>query len=108
MSDLKSKIVEIIGEPRYNSYDQNAFMHGGDDVSDKVLSALKEAGIDFTQVQQHGGEGEGDIYYSVLKFSNDTEILFISFNGWYASYDGATYNDYTFVKPKQKTITVYE
>lgn len=107
MSDLKSKIVKIIGEPRYNSHKQSAFMYG-DDVSDEVSAQLKEAGINYKVVQQHGGEGEGDTYYSVWKFSDDNEVLFISFNGWYASFDGATYNDYTFVKPKEITITVYE
>lgn len=60
-------------------------------------------------VDRHGGEGEGDEYYSVYKFkSNLDEICYIKFRGFYASYSGAEYEECLLVKPVTKTIVVYE
>lgn len=58
----------------------------------------------------HGGEGEGDQYWGVYSFTDDAsnETVYIKFNGWYASYIGAEFEDFFVVKPVQKTITVYE
>ena len=61
-------------------------------------------------VDSHGGEGEGSDFYSVILIrnpDNHDEQYHIKFQGWYASYSGAEYDDWSFVEPKQKTITVY-
>lgn len=42
---------------------------------------------------------------SVWKFSDD---LYIEFYGLWVSHDGPYYEGFHFVKPKQKTITVWE
>jgi len=60
------------------------------------------------EVEQHGGEGEGDSWYSV-KYFKDHDV-YIRISGYYQSYDGTTfdqgYGEEVF--PKQKMITVYE
>jgi hypothetical protein len=58
-------------------------------------------------VDQHGGEGEGDQYWTVCRFEADGEVLYMEFRGWYASYDGAEYTGYSFVEPKTKEVVVY-
>lgn len=60
------------------------------------------------EVQQHGGEGEGDQYWRVWKFvlSNDQEF-YLKFYGYYASYSGADYHNCCIVKPVQVTRTEY-
>ena len=62
-------------------------------------------------VEGVGGEGQGDVYFMVYEFfDKDTKesLGFIKFDGWYASYHGAEYENMLIVKPVQKTITVYE
>jgi hypothetical protein len=36
------------------------------------------------------------------------QVAFIKFDGWYASYEGSTYEQFYEVKPVEKTITVFE
>ena len=66
--------------------------------------------FEYKGVDSHGGEGEGSDFYSVLLIrnpDNHDEQYYIKFQGWYASYNGAEYEGWSFVEPKQKTITVY-
>ena len=61
-------------------------------------------------VNSYGGEGQGSDFYSVILIRNPVnhdEQYHIKFQGWYTSYAGAEYDSWSFVKPKQKTITVY-
>lgn len=68
---------------------------------------FKETGIGVAKVASHGGEDEGSDYYSVYGFTKDDETVFIQFQGWYASYHGAEFEEYFEVEPKETTITVY-
>jgi len=60
-------------------------------------------------VDQHGGEGEGEDYYSVYEFGiKDTEEkVFVKFQGWYQSYNGYEFNEWFFVEPKEVVVTEY-
>jgi hypothetical protein len=69
---------------------------------------LREAKINFELVDRYGGEDQGSDYWSVYSFSDGMQVVFIKFNGWYASYDGSTYEEFYEVKPVEKTITVFE
>lgn len=71
----------------------------------------KEKGLDWVEVEQYGGEGQGDTWYSIKHFPN--ENVYIKVDGYYQSYDGVSFDgEYdgccSQVVPKQKTITVYE
>ena len=66
--------------------------------------------FDYKGVDSYGGEDQGSDFYSVILIRNPDdhdEQYYIKFQGWYASYDGAEYHNWSFVEPKQKTITVY-
>lgn len=71
----------------------------------KVLSDLN---ITFEFVDRYGGEDQGSDYWSVYSFSDGMQVVFIKFDGWYASYDGSTYEEFYEVQPVEKTITVFE
>ena len=60
-----------------------------------------------TMVEDFGGEDMGSTYYAVHKFTRGDETVFIKFYGYYASYNGADYEGFTFVTPQQKMVTVY-
>lgn len=65
------------------------------------LTAKREA--------DYGGEGQGDQYWVVVSISDGLTTRYFKRNGWYASYNGGYLDGPTEeVKPKQKTITVYE
>jgi hypothetical protein len=96
---------------------ENAF-HGGD-VMDKSYKwdeddviqfkkQLNEAKINFELVDRYGGEDQGTDYWSVYSFTDGMQVVFIKFDGWYASYDGSTYEEFYEVQPVEKTITVFE
>ena len=67
-------------------------------------------GVEYKGVDNHGGEGQGSNFYGVILVrnpDNHDEQHYIKFQGWYASYNGAEYHNWSFVEPKQKTITIY-
>ncbi len=62
------------------------------------------------EIVQKGGEGEGEEWY-VVHYFKDHDI-YIQTTGFYSSNDGTSFEGYedecSEVKPKEKTITVYE
>jgi hypothetical protein len=65
---------------------------------------------EYEEVDQYGGEGQGDTWYSVKYFKQHD--VYIRVDGYYQSYDGVDfYNGWESckeVKPVIKTITAYE
>lgn len=61
--------------------------------------------VTMEMVEHRGGEGQGDIYYTIWSFTDGNETHYVRFNGWYASYSGSEYQDYDFVEPYERTIT---
>ena len=69
-----------------------------------------ELPFEYKGIDSYGGEGQGPDFYSVILIrnpDNHDEQYYTKFQGWYASYAGAEYDSWSFVEPKQKTITVY-
>jgi hypothetical protein len=66
-------------------------------------------GISIKLVDNYGGEDQGSTYYAVYQFSKDgEEDVYIKFHGWYASYDGATFDDFKVVQPKHVIKVEFE
>lgn len=111
---LKDKIVDLLTEADRDVLVE--FFHG--EVNDNITwdsgevsefrKALSDADIRFEFVDRYGGEDQGSDYWSVYSFSDGMQVVFIKFDGWYASYEGSTYEKFFEVKPVEKTITVYE
>ena len=71
-------------------------------------SVLASDLIQFKHQDNYGGEGMGEDYWSVYKFTDGKEQVFVKFEGWYASYNGSEFSEWFFVVPALKTITIYE
>ena len=71
----------------------------------KVLS---DSNITFQFVDRYGGEDQGSDYWSVYSFTDGMQVVFIQFQGWYASYEGSTFDEFYEVQAVEKTITVFE
>lgn len=64
------------------------------------VNTVKGLNINYELVDNHGGEGEGEDYWSVYNFTHGTESVYVKFNGSYQSYDGSDYDEWFFVDPK--------
>ena len=93
-----------VGKSGYHGGLENEFFYN--DISE-IDYELENGDLlkDYELVHQHGGEGEGDQYFTVYYFPNAN--LHISFYGWYTSYNGADYSDMYLVEPKEVMITEY-
>lgn len=87
--------------------DEYADSRWPDEDHDNFLNELKENNIKFTHMDNHGGEGEGEDYWSVYKFTSGADEVFVQFDGYYMSYDGSTFNEWFFVTPKEVMVTQY-
>lgn len=77
--------------------------------TEKERQILEQLGLGkVVTVEDYGGEGQGDTYYSVKHFVDHD--VYIRTDGWYASYEGGTYDQgYGYeVRPQEKTVIVYE
>lgn len=74
-----------------------------------VLDDIREfASYDVKCVDSHGGEGQGEDYYSVFSFTKDGITVYVKFSGSYYSYNGADYGSWFFVNPVDRMVTFYE
>ena len=69
---------------------------------------MTESAINCDLVDRYGGEDQGSDYWSVYSFSDGMQVVFIKFDGWYASYDGSTCEEFYEVQAVEKTVTVFE
>lgn len=114
---IKDKIVELLSlsDENYGSI-PIAFFHQdlpkegrswNDENDEEFLALVKKLGLTFECVESHGGEGEGDQYWTVYKFESKGETAFVKFDSWYASYHGSEYTDWFYVEPKEVLVTQY-
>jgi hypothetical protein len=99
-SDVESAFHGGDAGPEFYAYDEDSVM--------EFKKQLAEAKISFELVDRYGGEDQGTDYWSVYSFTDGMQVVFIKFDGWYASYDGSTYEEFYEVQPVEKTITVFE
>ena len=104
MTDFKQLVTDYLNSNREICEE---LMYEGSDVEDWESDELP---FEYKGADSYGGEGQGSDFYSVILIRNPDdhdEQYYIKFQGWYTSYDGADYDNWSFVEPKQKTITVY-
>jgi hypothetical protein len=60
-------------------------------------------------VYHEGGEGEGETYFDVFRFTDANGVgILIRVNAWYQSYCGAEYDDWQEVQAVERMVTFYE
>lgn len=65
-------------------------------------------GIQYEFVDHYGGEGQGEDYWTVYKFTKDGETVYLKWQGWYSSYNGSEFESVSEVKPVERVVTFYE
>jgi hypothetical protein len=112
---LKDKVVALLAEAENSvlsdffncEFQVKAWDWDSEEITE-FRNVLLNAGIAFEEVDRYGGEDQGSDYWSVYSFTDGMEVVFIQFQGWYASYEGSTYQEFYEVQPVEKTITVFE
>lgn len=71
----------------------------------------EELGLgEIEEIAQQGGEGEGDVWYSVKYFKDHN--IYIRVDGYYQSYNGTEFYDgwncCSQVTPQERTVVFYE
>ncbi len=104
LKDADSHIIDSFFESdmtdEYNSnYDT--------DETKYFLDELAKNKISFEHMDNHGGEGEGEDYWSVYKFTSGKDKVFVKFSGWYQSYNGSEFDEFFFVTPREVMVTQY-
>lgn len=102
---LRNELEEFCNEFFNSDFDMISYCRGKK--GDEALNVLEAKQIKVVNVDSYGGEGEGEAYWSVYKFSRGTEDVYVKFDGSYQSYDGSTYDEWFFVKPKEVVVTKY-
>jgi hypothetical protein len=94
------EVIEELGSPGDYMWQQEGFVPEATDTSE--VAELFEGQ---TQVEHHGGEGQGEDYYTVWHFP--IPDVYINFYGWYASHSGSEYEGMEHVEPKEVMVTQY-
>ena len=115
MTETNDKTLkELLKELLINSYIQKKFFNSDTpeyseylrkgSEEEKFLIDAADMGVSFVYADSQGGEGQGDEYWSVYKFTKNSESVFVKFDGSYSSYDGSYYEDWYFVESKMVEV----
>ena len=111
---LKEKVKEFLNEADNDIIQE--FFHS--EISDNITwdseevadfrKKLSDASIRFEHVDNYGGEEQGRDYWSIYAFHDEAHVVYVKFDGWYASYHGSEYDEWYFVEPRQVQVTQFE
>jgi hypothetical protein len=114
---LKDLVTEFLNDEANTDIVRDSLFHSDwkleitkwDDEHDRaVKQSMIDANVVLTHKDNHGGEGEGEDYWSVYEFKQGSEKVCVKFQGWYASYNGSEFTEWFFVEPKEQMVIVYE
>lgn len=76
--------------------------------NESILLLIAKLAIDEITVKaRYGGGDMVADFYTVLSFKRRDEIVYIKFNGYYYSYEGATYEEFKVVTPQEVVLIKY-
>lgn len=105
LKEADSGVIENFFDSHMN--DKYADKRWPDEDHDNFLNSAKEVNVKFEHMDEHGGEEQGEDYWSVYKFTDGTDEVFVKFSGYYQSYDGSTFDSWFFVQPHEVMVTQY-
>ena len=83
-----------------------------EDSTEEFEELITKLGVGISSVDSYGGEGQGQEFWSVIKFfeidNKEKPFMHIRFNGWYASYHGSEYTDFDIVEEKEIMTTIWD
>ena len=116
MQNLKEVVEKLLNEAESDVKSVYFFKSEASDNTDdgtywegvvEFTEACRSAKINYSQEGHFGGEGQGDDYWTVYSFTNGTDVVYVKFQGWYASYSGSEFTEWFFVEPKKVEVVEY-
>lgn len=113
---LKQKVAVLLAESDrsiINDFFNSEITDESHKYDSEETTAFREVltlnNLSFKHVANHGGEGEGEgeDFWSVYKFSDSTGEVYVQFQGYYMSYDGSTFQEFFFVVPREVSVVQY-
>ena len=116
---LKGMVAQILNNAAFSVIDGCFFKQEGIkpyngkfyyEGQEDTYNALQASGITAECAEcanGYGGEGKGEDYWTVYKFSNGNESVYVQFDGWYASYNGSEFDEWFFVEPKEVKVVKF-
>ena len=98
---MRNKITELLNAQDADFLEElmSGYLYGEKVLGDFKLELMKD----------YGGEDQGSDYWAVWKFTLQDEVAerveYVKFYGYYQSYNGADYQGWEFVTPKQVMVT---
>lgn len=105
--ELKAKLTETLENETLCEELMRVSSQSGIEWVTFVEEIFGSVNITLEFVDHYGGEEQGRIYYSVIKFISGDSSLLVKFSGDYASHYGVDYTHWSFVTPKKVEITEY-
>lgn len=109
---MEETIKEIFGKIKGDPYtdSQSEFFRELEDLLTYDTKTFQEIAKDygtFEVVEDYGGEGQGEEYYTVFSFTDlKGEKDYFRFEGYWESWDGVYYDDTELEKVVPKEVTV--
>lgn len=114
MSNFKERLTDAINAVSnidlfFEGYISNIkdLLNRADAVEDGLIEQFN--GIELKLEESYGGEDQGSSYYTVYSFKEveSNEVLYVKFDGYYASYVGSEFHDWFYVEPKEEVVINY-
>jgi len=111
---LAEKVMYFLEDTQRSTLNEGLFKGYACDAAamQKFNLRLKEHNIGYELVERIGGDEEetGNTYFAVWSFGDlkTKEEVFVKFDGYFSSYDGAEMNSFFIAKPVEKTIIEYK
>lgn len=110
---MKEKFVEFIKnyftEAEWSDFYKSLF-EGWLNTHCRVYEVLVDNNYIVSVADHHGGQGKGDVYWSVFSVKHFDDVCYFKIDGWYASHYGAEISggDYDFYEVKKVPVQTYE
>lgn len=104
-----SELVQLIRESEFSDLWDETFEELSDNPEwqSDLQKDLALNGVTLANVDSYGGEGKGEEYWVVFSATRGDEVTHFKLDGWYASYDGRSFDDtYGFYEVEQIPVQV--
>jgi hypothetical protein len=102
---IQQKVTDFLNSVK-NEIPQEFFTEWIEKETEKALLNTK---LEYAYVDGYGGEGQGEDYWHVYKFTDveTKESCLVKFDGSYYSYNGSSFDRWFFVEPREVVVTQF-
>lgn len=113
LKDIVENLLKTFGPDEFTYFMEGEFREPFKNKYDSKEIGIIKGHIDSLRLDvkcsgEYGGEDMGSDYWSVYKFTLDDVSVYVKFQGFYQSYNGAEFSEWFFVEPKEKVVIGFD